>query len=90
MKNSSRKTRRSAADTAVSGVPRSPADTSARPGAARARARPPKDAAEALGRLKAGNGRFVSGKFRHAHEAASWRAHLKNCAASIRDDPGMQ
>ncbi len=37
----------------------------------------PNDAAEALAWLKAGNRRFVSGKLRHGHEAASWRAHLQ-------------
>jgi len=37
----------------------------------------PKDAAEALARLKEGNGRFVSGRLRHAHQAAAWRKHLK-------------
>lgn len=38
---------------------------------------PPKDAAEALGRLKEGNLRFAEGRVRHAHQAASWREHLK-------------
>src|SRR4051812_13450957 len=37
---------------------------------------PPKDAAAALERLKAGNARFVEGKTRHAHEGADWRKHL--------------
>jgi carbonic anhydrase len=32
--------------------------------------------ADALARLKSGNERFVSGKMRHAHEAANWRKHL--------------
>jgi carbonic anhydrase len=36
----------------------------------------PKNAAEALARLKAGNRRFVEGQVRHAHEAAAWRKHL--------------
>src|SRR5688572_21765396 len=36
----------------------------------------PKDADAALERLKAGNGRFVEGKTRHAHEGADWRKHL--------------
>lgn len=36
----------------------------------------PKDAPEALARLKAGNARFVAGKTRHAHESANWRKHL--------------
>jgi carbonic anhydrase len=36
----------------------------------------PKDAAEALDRLKAGNARFAEGKTRHAHESADWRKHL--------------
>jgi carbonic anhydrase len=36
----------------------------------------PKDAAEALERLKAGNARFAEGKTRHAHEGADWRKHL--------------
>lgn len=36
----------------------------------------PKDAAEALERLKAGNARFAEGKTRHAHESADWRKHL--------------
>jgi carbonic anhydrase len=40
-------------------------------------ARPyPKDAAEALARLKDGNQRFVDGKTQHAHESADWRKHL--------------
>ena len=37
----------------------------------------PKEAALALTRLKEGNARFVSGRLRHAHEAANWRKHLK-------------
>jgi len=37
----------------------------------------PKDAAEVLTRLKQGNLRFVSGRVRHAHQAAAWRKHLK-------------
>jgi carbonic anhydrase len=37
---------------------------------------PPKDAAEALDRLKAGNARFAAGRTRHAHEGADWRKHL--------------
>jgi carbonic anhydrase len=37
----------------------------------------PKEAAEALIRLKEGNARFVSGRLRHAHQAANWRKHLK-------------
>lgn len=37
---------------------------------------PPKDAAEALGRLKDGNRRFAEGRVRHAHQAASWREQL--------------
>lgn len=40
--------------------------------------RTPKDSTDALARLKAGNARFESGKMRHAHEAATWREHLKN------------
>jgi carbonic anhydrase len=36
----------------------------------------PKDAAEALALLKAGNQRFAEGKTRHAHESANWRKHL--------------
>jgi carbonic anhydrase len=36
----------------------------------------PKDPAEALARLKAGNARFADGKTRHAHESADWRKHL--------------
>ena len=36
----------------------------------------PKNAAEALERLKEGNRRFVEGKARHAHEGADWRKHL--------------
>jgi len=36
----------------------------------------PKDGAEALDRLKAGNARFAAGKTRHAHEGADWRKHL--------------
>lgn len=43
---------------------------------------PPRDvlpgtAAKALAQLKEGNARFVSGRMRHAHEAAAWREHLK-------------
>jgi len=37
----------------------------------------PKDAALALARLKGGNARFVSGRLRHAHQAANWRKHLR-------------
>ncbi|MBS0266082.1 MAG: carbonic anhydrase [Planctomycetes bacterium] len=37
---------------------------------------PPKDAAEALRRLKEGNRRFAEGTVRHAHQAAVWRDHL--------------
>jgi carbonic anhydrase len=37
----------------------------------------PKNAAQALDWLKEGNLRFASGRPRHAHEAASWRKHLK-------------
>jgi carbonic anhydrase len=37
----------------------------------------PKDAAEALALLKEGNCRFVTGRVRHAHQAAAWRKHLK-------------
>jgi carbonic anhydrase len=44
---------------------------------ARSRAARPKDAAAALVQLKQGNARFVSGKLRHAHQAAAWRKHLK-------------
>lgn len=36
----------------------------------------PKEPAEALARLQAGNIRFVEGKTRHAHESANWRKHL--------------
>ena len=36
----------------------------------------PKDAAEAISRLKGGNERFAGGKTRHAHESADWRKHL--------------
>jgi carbonic anhydrase len=36
----------------------------------------PKDAAEALSRLKAGNARFAAGQTRHAHESANWRKQL--------------
>jgi carbonic anhydrase len=42
------------------------------PGAVR-----PKEAAEALTRLKEGNRRFVPGRVRLAQEAANWRNHLK-------------
>jgi carbonic anhydrase len=38
---------------------------------------PPTDAVAALARLTAGNLRFASGAVRHAHQAASWREHLK-------------
>jgi carbonic anhydrase len=37
----------------------------------------PADAAEALAWLKDGNLRFASSRPHHAHEAASWRKHLK-------------
>jgi carbonic anhydrase len=36
----------------------------------------PRDAAEALVRLKLGNTRFVEGKTRHAHQSADWRKQL--------------
>jgi len=36
----------------------------------------PKDAAEAMKRLRAGNERFAQGRTRHAHESADWRKHL--------------
>jgi len=36
----------------------------------------PKDADEALVRLKEGNKRFAEGKTRHAHEGADWRKQL--------------
>lgn len=36
----------------------------------------PKDASEAMSRLKAGNARFAEGKTRHAHQGADWRKHL--------------
>ena len=38
----------------------------------------PKNAAQALEWLKEGNLRFASSRPRHAHEAASWRKHLKS------------
>ena len=37
----------------------------------------PKNATQALDWLKQGNLRFASSRPRHAHEAASWRKHLK-------------
>lgn len=37
---------------------------------------PPKNAQEALERLKSGNKRFVNGETRHAHQASAWRKHL--------------
>ena len=37
---------------------------------------PPKNAAEAVQRLREGNQRFVEGKTRHAHQGADWRKHL--------------
>jgi carbonic anhydrase len=37
----------------------------------------PRSGQEALERLKAGNMRFGSGKTRHAHEGANWRAMLR-------------
>jgi hypothetical protein len=40
---------------------------------ASARETPPRDAAEALTLLEAGNRRFSDGKLRHAHEAEDWR-----------------
>lgn len=36
----------------------------------------PRNAAEALARLKSGNARFVEGRTRHAHEGADWRKQL--------------
>lgn len=36
----------------------------------------PRNATEALARLKAGNARFAEGKTRHAHEGADWRKQL--------------
>lgn len=36
----------------------------------------PRNAAEALARLKAGNARFAEGKTLHAHESADWRKQL--------------
>jgi carbonic anhydrase len=36
----------------------------------------PTEAAEALARLQEANLRFVSGRLRHAHQAANWRKHL--------------
>jgi carbonic anhydrase len=62
MKKSS-STRRGAAAAGAKG--------NAQPGVAR-----PTDAAAALARLKEGNARFISGKLRHAHQAAAWRKHL--------------
>jgi len=60
----------------AAGLPQSTSATQAErddpPGDAR-----PKEAAEALTRLKEGNLRFVSGRVAHAHEAAAWREHLK-------------
>jgi carbonic anhydrase len=38
----------------------------------------PKDATEALSRLKEGNQRFADGKTRHAHTSADWRKQLVN------------
>jgi carbonic anhydrase len=70
------KTRTRAAET-VAGLPVSTAVARAKRAAPPPRAQLPKDAALALARLKTGNRRFVFGKLRHAHEAASWRAHLK-------------
>ena len=61
---------------ASAGLPQSAASARAEsddpPGDAR-----PKEAAEALTRLKEGNLRFVTGRVAHAHEAAAWREHLK-------------
>jgi carbonic anhydrase len=36
----------------------------------------PKDASEALSRLRAGNARFADGRTRHAHQSADWRKQL--------------
>jgi carbonic anhydrase len=36
----------------------------------------PKNGAEALQRLKAGNARFADGKTRYTHQSADWRKHL--------------
>lgn len=77
MKNTS-KTRHGTVETDAAVLMRSSGVATEKRKAAPARARPPADAAEALAQLKAGNRRFVSGKLRHAHEAASWRAHLKD------------
>ncbi len=64
MKKSSTKGRSSAAALGAE-----PPDAPADPG--------PIDAALALARLKEGNIRFVSGRLRHAHQAAAWRKHLE-------------
>ena len=71
------KTRRGATDVAAAGLSSSPAVGEAKRKARTVRTQVPKDAALALARLKTGNRRFVSGKLRTRHEAASWRAHLK-------------
>jgi carbonic anhydrase len=60
-------------------VPLSAAEPAGEPAAAEPPVREPgfpKDAAEALARLKEGNVRFAEGKTRHAHETANWRKHL--------------
>ena len=76
MKNSSKKPRGAAAN-ASANRSLSPAADGPKLDGRPARSRLPKAADEAIALLKTGNRRFVSGKLRHAHEAASWRAHLK-------------
>ena len=84
------KTRRGATDRVAAGLSSSPATGGAKRNARTVRMPPPKDAAVALARLRTGNRRFVAGKLRHAHEAASWRAPPEAGAAPVRDDPGVQ
>jgi carbonic anhydrase len=47
------------------------------PGSQSDEAKPPASAGEALQLLKDGNRRFAEGRVRRAHQAASWREHLK-------------
>src|SRR5271165_686103 len=61
----------------ISSTRRRPAAAAAAKGKRAAAGALPKNAAEALAWLKEGNLRFASSHPHHAHEAASWRKHLK-------------
>lgn len=44
----------------------------------------PKDGAEALALLQAGNARFAEGQTQHAHSSADWRKHLAGEQKPVR------